>query len=235
VGNPDSSSPLSTTLERFTDRLLTLHEYYLVLLATQSEVEAISGERWELPSLADYLKRLQEDGPIFHRFGKGMPGYEYLLYLRHHGFPSPLLDWSASPSVAAYFAFRETSSKAASVSIYAYCEFTGSGKGWDLTQPCIFGLGPAVRGHRRHFQQQSQYTVCVTSRGLASSYARHDQAFLANKDDQDDLWKFNIPASERPKVLEQLQLQNVSAFSLLGSEESLMETLAIRELFLGSS
>ena len=32
------------------------------------------------------------------------PGLEYLTFLRHCGFPSPLLDWSLSPFIAAFFA-----------------------------------------------------------------------------------------------------------------------------------
>ena len=47
---------------------------------------------------------------------------------------------------------------------------------------------------------------------------------------QDVLRKFNIPWSERQKVLKLLDEYNLNAFSLFGSEESLMETLAFREI-----
>jgi hypothetical protein len=48
---------------------------------------------------------------------------------------------------------------------------------------------------------------------------------------QDVLWKFNIPSTERLKVLRLLNDDyNINAFSLFGSEESLMETMALREL-----
>jgi hypothetical protein len=52
-----------------------------------------------------------------------------------------------------------------------------------------------------------------------------------NRDEhgQDFLTKFLIPATERPKVLKSLQKYNLTAFSLFGSEESLMEALAIQE------
>jgi len=41
-----------------------------------------------------------------------------------------------------------------------------------------------------------------------------------------------MPASEQVYVLKQLEEYNLNAYSLFGSEESLMETLAIRELLL---
>lgn len=44
------------------------------------------------------------------------------------------------------------------------------------------------------------------------------------------LWKFNLPSKERFKVLGQLDDMNLNAYSLFGSEESLMDTIALREM-----
>jgi hypothetical protein len=54
--------------------------------------------------------------------------------------------------------------------------------------------------------------------------------FDLGRTDQDVLWKFVIPAKKRLKVLTQLDKYNLNAFSLFDSEESLMETLAFREV-----
>jgi hypothetical protein len=66
-------------------------------------------------------------------------------------------------------------------------------------------------------------------------YASHEDVF-AGKDDfiglksQDQLWKFTLPRSERAQVLAYLDEHNLNAYSLFGSEESLMEMMAPREL-----
>ena len=46
----------------------------------------------------------------------------------------------------------------------------------------------------------------------------------------DVIRKFNLPATERLKVLKLLDRSNINAVSLFQSEESLMETMAFREL-----
>jgi hypothetical protein len=52
---------------------------------------------------------------------------------------------------------------------------------------------------------------------------------------QDVLWKFNLPSTERIKILNVLNDYNLNAFSLFDSAESLMETMWLREMVLRKS
>jgi hypothetical protein len=89
-------------------------------------------------------------------------------------------------------------------------------------------FGPYVKTHRRHVLQQSQYTVCL---GFNDEwqFESYDSVFEKGPRQQAFCWKFTIPVMERQKVLALLDEHNLNAFSLFGSEESLMETLATRE------
>src|SRR5712691_9834538 len=58
-GQSDSAWPRITTLERFTNRLLTLEQYYRILCATKPQVETFTGATWDgMPSLPEYLKQI---------------------------------------------------------------------------------------------------------------------------------------------------------------------------------
>ena len=53
-----------------------------------------------------------------------------------------------------------------------------------------------------------------------------------NVHQQGTVWKFTIPSSEATEVFRELEEHNLNALSLFGSDESLMETLAMREFAL---
>jgi hypothetical protein len=225
---------LLTTLERDGQEKLSLKEYHHLSFVVKPQIESFTGVNWNILSYPDrFEKWLEENDTLIpDAFGTSIEfqgTYSYMVYLRHYGFPSPLLDWTSSPYIAAYFAFRDKLQGGEKVSIYVFLESVGKHKMRSSAEPNIYKFGPYVPTDRRHFLQQSQYTICIV-RDEEWRYVSHESAFARDDPSQDVLWKLNIPSSERLKVLKLLDGYNLNALSLFGSEESLMETMALREI-----
>ncbi|NTU49704.1 MAG: FRG domain-containing protein [Desulfobulbaceae bacterium] len=235
-GQKDQSFKLLSTLERSGQKKMTIKEYHRLVSVVKPQIESFDRGDWNiLPYPSGIDKWLEEnDSFIPHAFGCSLEfheTYSYMSFLRHFGFPSPMIDWTSSPYVAAYFAFRCFSSTIEKVSIYIFLESTSEIglKTGRRNEPCIYRFGPYVKTDRRHFIQQSQYSVCILNDG-EWCYVSHEEAFARCNPAQDVLLKFNIPYSERLKVLRVLDIYNINALSLFGSTESLMETMALREI-----
>jgi hypothetical protein len=210
---------------------MPVYEYYKLITRIGPAVEAFTQTRTPKYD-PELIKGLFHREALFapDRFPSGIH-YEYMAYLRHHGFPSPLLDWSRSPYVAAFFAFRHARpGDGKSSSIYVYCDSMTGVTGGAVGERAIRILGPYVRAHPRHFLQQSFYTVCESLNAHSCwEYDSHQSVFECTRPGQDFLWRFDLPSTERIKVLHQLDEFNLNAYSLFDSDETLLETLWIRE------
>lgn len=240
-GQADAGGPLRTTLERFSPRAWSIGNYYRIVRAVKPAVVSLTGKAWpRLPDVVEErLEGVEDSIPGFDGQEHGPPpGYEFMIYMRHHGFPSPLLDWSRSPYVAAFFAFqsRAPHEGCEAVALYSFVEEIGYGKTWESDKGWIIGLGPYAETHPRHYAQQCEYTICKKldldrgSRGNRYIYASHEDALQAGRGVQDILTKHIIPMSERRHFLRKLESMNVHAYSLFGDETALMHTLAYREI-----
>ena len=195
------------------------------------EIESFTEKNWDVPEFPEIVRDLSQNSKQ-GQFYLPQKLYKLWAHLRHHGFPSPLLDWSASPYVAAFFALCYER-PAEIVSVFAYIETPERFKLGSSDAPLITVLGPFVSTHKRHFLQQCYYTVCASEFRDEPGYRRfvsHEEVFKAQERKQDLIYKFTIPASARIKALEQLSLFNINHFSLFQTEDSLVKTLALKEI-----
>jgi hypothetical protein len=229
-GQEQSSWSLSTTLERNSGLHMPFKDYYRRISTVKPQIESFTETLWEMPEYPaiENLVREYDEFSLLLSSGK-IPAYSFMAHLRHHAFPSPLLDWSRSPYVAAYFAFAKVSiQEEESVSIYLFSEAEIRTRRNQTA--LIFRYGPYVKTHRRHFLQQSEYTACLIFE-KEWRFEEYEKVFSDATQQQGTLWKFNIPSTERLKVLKLLDEYNLNAYSLFASEEALIETLGQRALY----
>jgi hypothetical protein len=222
-GQANAKWLLESTLERYRPSSWTVLSYSELSFRCAYQIESFTEKKWNL----DHISKTEVEIDS-HSYNIPIPYYRFWAYLRHHKFPSPLLDWTMSPYIAAFFAFEEDIRKK-EAAIFAYIEYPCGMKIWQ-EGPKIETLKPEVGTDKRHFLQQSSYSVCTNYKNGSHQFVCHEEIFQHGKPNQDALIKICIPRTERKKILSYLNEVNINHWSLFQTDEALMQTLAFKEI-----
>ncbi len=165
--------------------------------------------------------------------------FDAMTHLRHMGVPSPLLDWSRSPYVAAYLAFSDASpDQKEHVAVFHFQEERMKVKNLNVNNTCIHTLGSFRKSHERQIRQQSEYTICVsrqTNSETCLNVCSHKDYFNNSQmrgNQFEHLDKFTIQIADRAKALMELERMNITEASLFGTDDALARTLFRRTVTL---
>jgi hypothetical protein len=222
IGLASDKWDLKTSLERTMPQMVSWVNYLWNISLVEAPLNSHTGSKWNVSEFVmQYIEKKNE-----HELKRDLTNpefiklIEFMVHLRHCGYPSPLLDWTRSPYVAAYFAFSDSYLRGTDkVSIFAYQK--DPDKDPDSDEPRIETIGPNLHTHKRHFLQQAEYSMAVKeSDGDGYLLCSHEET-------PDAIVRYTLPVSERERVLQKLRQMNITEYSLFATEDALVKTIAM--------
>jgi FRG domain len=218
-GHSDSTYRLKTTLHRM--KRSRLERYYgETLLKFREQAGAYMGVRFNMSDEEDYATLL------------GLA--------QHHGLPTPLLDWTKSPYVAAFFAFASVLGKSNSggtdkkVRIYGLTkDFIDANYSPSVAVPCVWPyvapLSISARHNPRLHAQQGNFlvtNVVDVESFLCDVQTMREKPILIAAD---------VPAKFAQTALEDLSFMGLTAASLFPGLDGIAQAMRHEMYFRGDS
>ena len=149
----------------------------------------------------------------------------YLALLRNHGFPTPMLDWTLSPYIAAFFAFREcddVNPACRHVIIYIFdCDRWKSeylqSTSLDDPNKHVSVIRPYAKYNPRQLTQNTVYTITNIEDVKAH--------IMANNKVQPFLYCYTFSADIRKDVLKELDLMGINEMTMFPDLDGLCRAM----------
>lgn len=194
--------------------------------------ERFNLERFVLEDIQKLHKHLS--ARTKHVFNLEIPNENggFLNLVQHHGYPTPLLDWTYSPYVAAFFAYRGISSNIAAkskpdekVRIYAFNLEAWSSKPQILNllfSNLHISIGDFIAVENERMIPQQAVSL-ISNVDDVEAYINTCQT-----DNNKCLFAFDLPVQDRDQVVKELEYMGVTAGSLFPGLDGACEELKER-------
>ena len=218
---------LKTTLERYDLRLQTrrryISEYNSFASDSLLKINSFLGTNYKSSTL-DLPFSFIDDGAVISEncTKEEIGGW---IFLRHHGFPSPILDWTMSPYIAAYFAYRDVDIKKDSPAIFLMLQCSG-GRMMAMDRR-FYRIKYDGVTHSRHYLQQCEYTIALEGKGSDLKFwqVKH-KAIDRSPIRHNSIIRIRLPREEKFNALLGLQTMNINEYSLFMTNDSLVKMVA---------
>lgn len=217
-GHMSNQWPLTTTFHRYASKHnITLNTYLKDFLPNAAQ---------HISSYTDRLYDTSNENDIA----------VLLSLLRHHGFPTPLIDWTRSPFVAAYFAFHainNSQQKPARIYAFNYSKWKQIHQDkedskiinilQDTSRDNLCLCIPSTLHNTRAIPQQSVFTVTNCNDIKKMIDIIYAETLLTDK--ASCLKEYDLSAELRDKVMQELFAMNITAMTLFPGLDGICETL----------
>ena len=245
-GQSNSVWTVKSTLERSGVSAIPLKKFYTSIDYLKPEINSLGHNFQRKISDGEYdfdfTGRNQID---FDKF----PDLEYLTYLRHHGFPTPLIDVTQSEYVALFFACEDLNEKT-DAKVFVFRGDLGEMRGTGI--PELHRIGHYLESDRRHIAQQSEYLVTVQFQRREdysewafipfSSFMEEENTLINDADsdavdEKKTMYEIEIDGNATKNIMAELAKMNINHYTLYLDEDSLVQKLkyeCLRKMLPGS-
>ncbi len=220
-GQINSSWELKSSLERIGIPEISCQEYYEHIDSLKPLINPLIKNK--------FVRKLTRAGyPFdFDDYLEGsfdLPEMEYLAYLRHHGFPTPIIDFTLSHYIALFFACENFINSQTNGKVFIYTDRGNALKRGGNNISDLRKVGRHVETDIRHFAQQSNYLIPVIYEKTWKliSFKR----VIETCPNRHDFVEIEIANEGKQTLIEELRKMNINRYTMYLDEDSLIKNFA---------